>query len=299
LLRILAITAAVGAIMGEALGVYQGCGGGCWREISDRAPNISDVITEFGHVMVADPKNVLVINSAPNIDVPFMPLERQQFSRIEGGGFDLPGAVSRDKCFGQIFMGNVSEGIKLNSRWLGSSGDVVLYVFGDRPPFILHWYDKSNETVSCLIANLFGSGLSQGEGSALDRHQSFSREFSLDDGRAHDDKSYRRVNYRCYYAAPNPYAIYALIFLIFGALGLVLIEKSMPERKEPSGYLLVAGWLSFVVAMGIPAFGFITHPENAFPSSWGFGTSAKCYGRAEDVRILPVAVAPLEVGSHI
>ena len=36
--------------------------------------------------------------------------------------------------------------------------------------------------------------------------------------------------------------------------------------------------------------------ENA-PASLGYDASACCYGRAEDVCILPVVVAPLEFGN--
>jgi hypothetical protein len=49
-------------------------------------------------------------------------------------------------------------------------------------------------------------------------------------------------------------------------------------------------------AIGTAHHSFLT--ENA-PTLFEIDASAKCYGRAEDVRVLPVVVAPLEVGSHI
>jgi hypothetical protein len=107
-----------------------------------------------------------------------------------------------------------------------------------------------------------------------------------------------RIGTHSYRSPSIPRQIFAVLGIILFLCGAIIFSKSLYRSGNGAIAAGIIGWfISIIGVFCFAAWWLDWHPENA-PFSLGSGASAPCYSLPEDIRVLPVVVAPLEL-SHV
>lgn len=260
------------------------------------------VVAKPGNVMPRERECVVVVCNAPQIDMALPSAQFGQVASVKILGGAVKNAVGAYVSGPPLAAREVRKIIGVGERpsrhkERDGRSDVVGYfqIYGWRRAAVFPSWGDQHDFASIVVRYPSRIGIANRQEGPLDGYDGGPTYIGLNNSYHHYDEGERGINYSCLSSALNPYVFYRALFLVFVSIGFILIEKSMPEGKNPPPPPLIIGWFFLVAGILAPALGVIFHPENTL-APYKYGASATCYGSAEDIRVGPVVVAPLEFG---